>query len=102
MDDIPLANNDIWLLLSIFHMSNLGKALFVLGIEIHGIDLVFCLVTQKSYINRVPKKFNMNNCSPRETSIAIIYLSHKDHNVKLERKSTKLFCWEFHVRISLH
>jgi hypothetical protein len=71
VDDILLANSDVSLLLetkkflsSHFEMKDLGEARFVLGIEIHRDRLKGVLgLSQKTYIEKVLKKFNMHKCS---------------------------------------
>ena len=76
-DDILLANNDISLLnetkkaLSLhFDVKDFGDAFFVLGIEIHcnRSQSLFGL-SQKSYIDKVLKRFNMASCSHSSTLI---------------------------------
>lgn len=50
-----------------FKMSNLGEALFILGIGIQiEIDLIILDLSQKLYMDQVLKRFNINNCSPDE------------------------------------
>jgi hypothetical protein len=71
VDDILLASSDISLLLetkkflsSHFEMKDLGEARFVLGIEIHRDRMKGVLgLSQKTYIEKVLKKFNMHKCS---------------------------------------
>ena len=72
VDDILLATNDIGLLHETkrflskhFEMKDLGDASFVLGIQIHrdrsrGIHGL----SQKSYIDKVLKRFGMQECRP--------------------------------------
>ena len=71
MDDILLASSDINLLLETkkflsckFDMKNLGEASYVLGIEIHRDRSNGILgLSQKTYIEKVLKKYNMHKCS---------------------------------------
>ena len=71
MDDILLASSDISLLLetkkflsSKFDMKDLGEASFVLGIEIHRDREKGVLgLSQKTYIEKILKKYNMHKCS---------------------------------------
>jgi hypothetical protein len=72
VDDILLASSDVHLLLetkdflsSHFDMKDLGKAYYVLRIEIHRDRRKGVLgLSQKSYIEKVLKKFNMHKCNP--------------------------------------
>ena len=67
MYDILLASNDMGLLNKIkkmlsqhFDMKDLGNAFFVLGIEIHNDRSKGLLsLSQKSYVEKVLKRFNM-------------------------------------------
>jgi len=71
VDDILLASSDINLLLETkkflsckFDMKNLGEASYVLGIEIHRDRSNGILgLSQKIYIEKVLKKYNMHKCS---------------------------------------
>jgi hypothetical protein len=71
VDDILLASSDVILLLetkrflsSHFEMKDLGEARFILGIEIHQDRMKGVLgLSQKTYIEKVLKKFNMHKCS---------------------------------------
>jgi hypothetical protein len=71
VDDILLASSDVGLLLEIkkflflkFDMKDLGKASFVLGIEIHRDRSKGVLgLSQNAYIEKVLKKFSMHKCS---------------------------------------
>jgi hypothetical protein len=71
MDDILLASSDVHLLLetkgflsSHFDMKDLDEASYVLGIEIHQDRRKGVLgLSQKSYIEKVLKKFNMHKCN---------------------------------------
>jgi hypothetical protein len=73
VDDILLASSDVHLLLetkgflsSYFDMKDLGEASYVLRIEIHRDRRNGVLgLSQKSYIEKVLKKFNMHKCNPR-------------------------------------
>jgi hypothetical protein len=77
MDDILLASRDVHLLLetkgflsSHFDMKDLGEASYVLGIEIHRDRRNEVLgLSQKSYIEKVIKKFNMHKCNPTPAPI---------------------------------
>ena len=71
VDDILLASSDMNLLLetkrflsSKFDMKDLGEAAYVLGIEIHRDRAKGALgLSQKEYIEKVLKKYNMHKCS---------------------------------------
>jgi hypothetical protein len=71
VDDILLASSDVHLLLetksflsSHFNMKDLDEASYVLGIEIHRDREKWVLgLSQKSYIEKVLKKFNMHKCN---------------------------------------
>jgi len=71
VDDILLASSDINTLLetkrflsSNFDMKDLGEAFYVLGIEIHRDRSKGTLgLSQKAYIDRVLKRYNMHKCS---------------------------------------
>ena len=76
MDDILRASSDVNLLLetkflsSKFDMKDLGKASFVLGIEIHRDREKGVLgLSQKAYLEKVLKKYNMHACKPSPASI---------------------------------
>jgi hypothetical protein len=77
VDDILLASSDVHLLLetksflsSHFNMKDLGEASYVLGIEIyHDRRNVVLGISQKSYIEKVLKKFNMHKCNIMPTPI---------------------------------
>ena len=70
MDDILLASSDVNLLLetkkflsSKFDMKDLGEASFVLGIEIHrDREKEILGLSQKVYLEKVLKKYSMQNC----------------------------------------
>ena len=77
VDDILLATNDTHLLTETkqmlcnhFDMTDLGKAFLVLGIKIvrdrtnHVLQL-----SQRAYIDRILKMFDIYNCSPGSVSI---------------------------------
>ena len=78
VDDILLASNDIDLLHETkrflsnkFEMKDLGDASFVLGIQIHRDRSRGILgLSQKSYIERVLKRFGMQGCKPGDTPVA--------------------------------
>ena len=78
VDDIILANNDIDLLhktkrflVNNFEMKNLGEASFVIGIHIHQDRSQGILVlSQKNYIEKVLKKFGMQDSKPGDTPVA--------------------------------
>jgi len=67
VNDILLASNDLGMLhdskqmlMRSFDMKDLGEVTFVLEIEIHKDRLPYTLaLSQKAYINRVLKRFNM-------------------------------------------
>jgi hypothetical protein len=77
VDDILLASNNVHLLLetkgflsSHFNMKDLGEASYVLEIEIHPDRRNEVLeLSQKSYIEKVLKKFNMHKCNPTPAPI---------------------------------
>ena len=77
MDDILLANSDVNLLLEMkkflspkFDMKDLGEALFVLGIEIHrDIRKGVLGLSQKAYLEKVLKKYNIHACRPSPAPI---------------------------------
>jgi hypothetical protein len=77
VDDILLASSDVSLLLetkkflsSKFDMKDLGEASFVLGIEIHRDRSKWVLgLSQKAYIKKILKKFNMHKRSPSPAPI---------------------------------
>ncbi|KAH9688238.1 Integrase catalytic domain-containing protein [Citrus sinensis] len=78
VDDILLATNDIGILHDTksflskhFEMKDLGDASFVLGIEIHRDRSRGILgLSQRNYIDKVLKKFGMQNSKPGDTPIA--------------------------------
>jgi hypothetical protein len=75
VDDILLASSDKNMLYetksflsSNFDMKDLGDASYVLGIEIHWDQSKDVLVlSQKSYIDRVLKRYNMHKCPAMPT-----------------------------------
>ena len=77
MDDILLASSDVNLLLetkkflpSNFDMKDLGEASFILGIEIHQDRRKGLLgLSQKAYLEKVLKKYSMQNCKPSPAPI---------------------------------
>ncbi|KAG8489197.1 hypothetical protein CXB51_017253 [Gossypium anomalum] len=77
VDDILLATNDIGLLHETkrflskhFEMKDLGDASFVLGIQIHRDRSRGILgLSQKNYIDKVLKRFGMQNCRPGDTPV---------------------------------
>ena len=77
VDDILLASSDVGLLLetkkflsSNFDMKDLGEASFVLGIEIHRDRTNEVLgLSQKAYLEKVLKKYNMHMCKPSPAPI---------------------------------
>ncbi|KAG8475050.1 hypothetical protein CXB51_031854 [Gossypium anomalum] len=78
VDDILLATNDIGLLHETkrflskhFEMKDLGDASFVLGIQIHRDQSRGILgLSQNNYIDKVLKRFGMQNCRPGDTHVA--------------------------------
>jgi transposase InsO family protein len=78
VDDILLASNDIDLLHETkrflarnFEMKDLGDASFVLGIQIHRDRSRGILgLSQKSYIEKVLKRYGMQDCKPGDTPVA--------------------------------
>ena len=78
VDDILLATNDIGLLHETkrflskkFEMKDLGVASFVLGIQIHRDRSRGILgLSQKSYIEKVLKRFGMQDCKPGDTPVS--------------------------------
>ena len=77
VDDMLLASNNMGMihetkqfLSKTFDMKDLGEATYVLGIEIHRDRLRGLLgLSQKSYIEKVLKRFNMQNCY---SSVALV------------------------------
>jgi hypothetical protein len=77
VDDILLVSSDVHLLLEInsflsshFNMKDLGEAFYVLGIKIHQDREKWVLgLSQKSYIEKVLKKFKMHKCNPKPALI---------------------------------
>ena len=71
VDDILLASNNLNMLIETkqmlaqhFEMKDLGNASFVLGIEIHRDRSLGVLgLSQRSYIEKILKRFNMSTCS---------------------------------------
>lgn len=78
VDDILLATNDIGMLHETkkflskhFEMKDLGDASFVLGIQIHRDRSRGILgLSQKSYIDKVLKRFGLQDCKPGDTPVA--------------------------------
>jgi hypothetical protein len=78
VDDILLASSDIGLLHETkkflaknFEMKDLGEASFVLGIQIHRDRSRGILgLSQKSYIEKVLKRYGMQDCKPGDTPVA--------------------------------
>ncbi|KAH9679437.1 hypothetical protein KPL71_026134 [Citrus sinensis] len=78
VDDILLATNDIGILHDTksflskhFEMKDLGDASCVLGIEIHGDRSRGILgLSQRNYIDKVLKRFGMQNSKPCDTPVA--------------------------------
>ena len=78
VDDILLATNDLNLLRDTkkfmsnnFEMKDLGNASYVLGIQIyrdHSKDILG--LSQKSYIEKLLQRYNMQDCKPLDTPIA--------------------------------
>ena len=72
MDDILLATNDLGTLHEVkqflskkFDMKDMGETSYVIGIKIHKERSRGILVlSQETYINKVLKRFQMENCSP--------------------------------------
>ncbi|KAM1419589.1 hypothetical protein ACFX1R_024337 [Malus domestica] len=78
VDDILLASNDLNLLLETkkllsrtFEMKDMGEASFVLGIEII-CDKNICILglSQKTYIEKMLKRYNMQECSKGEAPMS--------------------------------
>ena len=94
VDDILLASSDINMLLetkrflsSNFDMKDLGEASYVLGIEIHRDRSKGTLgLSQKAYIDRVLKRYNMHKCSatpaPVERVINLENFRVQRHNMR--------------------
>ena len=78
VDDILLATNDIGMLhktkrflVKHFKMKDLSDSSFVLGIQIHrDRSQGFLGLSQKSYIEKVIKRFGMQECKPGDTPVA--------------------------------
>jgi Reverse transcriptase (RNA-dependent DNA polymerase) len=72
MDDILLASSDLDMLFEIkyflsnkFDMKDFGEASYVIGIEIYRDRSRGILgLSQKAYIEKILKRYNMQNCSP--------------------------------------
>ena len=72
VDDILLATNDKGLLHEVkqflsknFDMKDMGEASYVIGIKIHRDRFQGILgLSQETYINKILKRFRMNDCSP--------------------------------------
>ncbi|KAK9913447.1 hypothetical protein M0R45_037263 [Rubus argutus] len=99
VDDILLASSSVNLLhetkkfLSMnFDMKDLGEASYVLGIEINR-DRKRCLLglSQQSYISKILKRFEMQNCSTCDTPMVKGDKLNKDQCPKtdLEREEMK-------------
>ena len=77
MDNILLTSSDVNLLLETkkflslkFDMKDLSEASFVLGIEIHQDRRKGLLgLSQKAYLEKVLKKYSMQNCKPSPAPI---------------------------------
>ena len=77
VDDMLLASNNMGMILETkqflsknFDMKDLGEASYVIGIEIHRDRSCGLLgLSQKNYIEKVLKRFNMQNCS---SSVALV------------------------------
>ena len=78
VDDILLATNDIGMfhetkrfLSKKFEMKDLSDASFVLGIQIHQDQSRGILgLSQKSYIEKILKRFSQHDCKPGDTPVA--------------------------------
>jgi Reverse transcriptase (RNA-dependent DNA polymerase) len=78
VDDILFASNDKNMmhetkkfLFKYFDMKYLGEASYVLGLKIHRDRNKGILgLSQQTYIDKVPKRYDMENCKPRNTHIA--------------------------------
>ena len=78
VDDILLACNDLGLLGETksflsrnFEMKDLGEASFVLGIQIHRDRTQNILrLSQQAYIEKILKRFGMQNCKPGNTPVS--------------------------------
>jgi hypothetical protein len=99
VDDILLASSDLNLLHETkamlaenFEMKDLGEASFVLGIEIVRDRARGLLgLSQKGYISKVLKRFNMEKCSPGESPMSKGDKLHKDQcpRNKIEKDAMK-------------
>lgn len=77
VDDILLASGDLGLLhetklmlTRFFDMKDLGEASFVLETKIHRDKSRGVLgLSRRAYIDRVPERFNMQNCKPEDIPI---------------------------------
>jgi hypothetical protein len=116
-DDILLSSSDVHLLLetksflsSHFDMKDLGEASYVLGIEIHRDRRKGVLgLLQKSYIEKVLKKFNMHKCNPTPAPIVkgVKFGKFQCPRNQYEIDKMKMvficFCyWKLNVCSSLH
>ena len=78
VDDILLATNDIGMLHETkrflskkFEMKDLDDASFMLGIQIHcDRSRVILGLSQSCYIEKILKRFSMNDCKPGDTPVA--------------------------------
>ena len=69
-NDLDLLNKTKGILTRTFDMKDLGEASFVLGIEIHRDRSQNLLgLSQHAYVDRVLKRFNMENCKVGEVSV---------------------------------
>ena len=98
VDDILLASNDMNLLNETkqmlskhFEMKDLGDASFVLGIQIHRDRSSGVLgLSQKSYIEKLLKRFNMSSCSQVSTPIQKGETFSKAHCPQNDDERTKM------------
>ena len=94
VDDILLATNDTNMLAEIkqmlynhFDMRDLGEASFILGIKIVRDRTNYVLqLSQRAYIDRILKRFDMHNCSLRSVPVINGERLSKDHYPRNDRE----------------
>jgi hypothetical protein len=112
VDDILLASIDVYLLLetkgflsSHFDMKDLGEASYALGIEIHRYRRKGVLeLSQRSYIEKVLKKFNMHKCNPTPALIvkAVKFGKFQCPRNQYEINERKAVIYAFAIRSLMH
>ena len=117
VDDILLATNDLGLLNETkkflsnnFEMKDMGEAYFVIGIEIFRDRSQRLLdLSQKTYINKVLKRFRMDKCSTSPIPIqkgdkfSLMQCPKNDLRRQTDGEYTFcIYCWEFNVCSNLY